>query len=281
MVSLVNTTQPVLCSADGLVDDAVRRELLSLLVTDEMSPFPPAELWEHSTVDDASAPRPTWGLRKHVLDCLKSAAPLMEVHTRLQKLYPELSFFHMPSEHMTLNREDKNVPLGHTLKTGCGTSTYSERVGHPSNAGTNREQFPHGMRRAGRTSSVDAICTDHNHQMQQVARQLSYQQQPRRQQGRPSKRQCIPTEQVAATDQPQGVNVQLPSQHPAQLNRPTAVWASCATVSKDSLAQQVGIATGGTRHAAGRACAPPWRFDTSVSTCMLACRRPRWDCERG
>jgi hypothetical protein len=173
---------------------------------DEMSPVPPAELWEHSTVDDASAPRPSWGLRKHVLDCLKSAAPLVEVHTRLQKLYPELSFFHMPSEHMSVNREGKSTRLEHTHETCSGTSIQSERGG-PSNSGTSREHLPHRIRNSRPATS--STRGDHGNQMKRGVQQLGDNVDPRRLQDNTIKRQCSPTGQVASTDQREGENIQL------------------------------------------------------------------------
>ena len=51
-------------------------------------------------MDDASAPQPTWGLQGHVLDTLKSDKNLAEVHTRMTRLYPDVSFLHMPVRHM-------------------------------------------------------------------------------------------------------------------------------------------------------------------------------------
>ena len=97
--------------ADGLVMDCERQELLQLLVADEFSPAPPEDRWEKATVDDASAPQPTWGLRRHVLDSMAGQAAVNAVQTRLQQLYPNLQFFHMPADKMCAQSVDHDTAL--------------------------------------------------------------------------------------------------------------------------------------------------------------------------
>jgi hypothetical protein len=88
-------------NADGLVDDGLRHRILSQLVSNEGSAAPPRDRWERRTVDDAQAPQPTWGLRKHVLDSLPGRVPMQEVQARLQRLYPDVCFYHMPAALMS------------------------------------------------------------------------------------------------------------------------------------------------------------------------------------
>jgi hypothetical protein len=94
--------------ADGLIDSALQKELLSLLTDDEHAPGPPEDRWEGRTVDDASNPKPTWGLRDEILQTLKYQSALAEVHTRLAKLYPTVQFCHMPGEDMQVS---VHIPL--------------------------------------------------------------------------------------------------------------------------------------------------------------------------
>jgi hypothetical protein len=87
-------------SADGLIDSTLQQQLLRLLTDDEASPVPPSERWEQRTVDDARNPHPSWGCRDYVLGALKHQPAMIEVHTRLKKLYPDLKFYHMPADDM-------------------------------------------------------------------------------------------------------------------------------------------------------------------------------------
>jgi hypothetical protein len=87
-------------TADGLVDDELRQRILDRFVEDEHAREPSGDRWEQLTIDDAAEPRPTWGLQRHVLAALKADEDIAEVHTRLQKLYPDVAFMHMPVQHM-------------------------------------------------------------------------------------------------------------------------------------------------------------------------------------
>lgn len=62
---------------------------------------PPEDKWERETADSAGASR-TWGLRDGVLRALGEAPSqaVLEVQSRLAKLYPEYDIVHMPAEHM-------------------------------------------------------------------------------------------------------------------------------------------------------------------------------------
>lgn len=90
---------------DNLVSGAQRAGLLSLLcgrgdVSTEgavATGQPPSSLWERSTVDAAGLP-PSWGLRPSELQKLGTSPPsaVIEVQSRLAKLYPEYTIAHMP-----------------------------------------------------------------------------------------------------------------------------------------------------------------------------------------
>ena len=62
---------------------------------------PPAAKWERETADTHMASR-TWGLRDHVLRQLaeEPTQAMLEVNTRLARLYPEYDIALMPAEHM-------------------------------------------------------------------------------------------------------------------------------------------------------------------------------------
>lgn len=104
---------------DNFIDDATRRELLHFLTGIEDAP-PQAEAALAETVDvPAQAPRenslpqdrwerrtadmaggaPTWGLKQQLLEELAAGRPpaVLEVQSRLCKLYPEYDVAHMPS----------------------------------------------------------------------------------------------------------------------------------------------------------------------------------------
>eukprot|EP00892_Ulva_mutabilis_P002808 jgi/Ulvmu1/12528/UM090_0015.1 len=85
---------------DGLMDDHLRQALLELLSEDEFASAPPGELWEQRTIDDASNPQPSWGLKDSQLLLLKNKWAAVELHSRLQLVYPNVSFFHMPADAM-------------------------------------------------------------------------------------------------------------------------------------------------------------------------------------
>ena len=82
------------------MNEDLRSRLLRLLVADEFAATPPVNTWERQTVDDASAPRPTWGLSDHGLQSLAHKDAVREVHARLQALFPDVCFHHMPAPYM-------------------------------------------------------------------------------------------------------------------------------------------------------------------------------------
>jgi hypothetical protein len=83
---------------DGLVDEPLRAELLRILVGEEQkagTSVPPAGRWERTTCDGAGLPR-SWGLQPRLLERLERTPPpcVVEVQTRLQRLYPEYHIGH-------------------------------------------------------------------------------------------------------------------------------------------------------------------------------------------
>ena len=62
---------------------------------------PPAAKWERETADTHLASR-TWGLRDHMLRQLaeEPSQAMLEVNTRLARLYPDYDIALMPAEHM-------------------------------------------------------------------------------------------------------------------------------------------------------------------------------------
>ncbi|KOO31450.1 hypothetical protein Ctob_012260, partial [Chrysochromulina tobinii] len=86
---------------DGLVDDALRAELLGELLGDAstalLSVTPPSSRWERTTIDGEGLPR-TWGLKPSLLEALERRPPacVVEVQARLAKLFPEFDIGHLP-----------------------------------------------------------------------------------------------------------------------------------------------------------------------------------------
>ena len=86
---------------DGLLDDTLRNGLLHHLIGEPdlpvLGPSPPTDRWDRTTCDGAGLPR-TWGLKPHRLHALEGAPPacVVEVQSRLAKLYPEYAIGHMP-----------------------------------------------------------------------------------------------------------------------------------------------------------------------------------------
>ena len=100
---------------DDFLDDATRRELRDFLVApqeeggvdtdkdkdtaqDSGAGAVPVDRWERGTADMAGAAA-TWGIKPHVLAALAEGRPraVVEVQSRLQRLYPEYTIVHMPS----------------------------------------------------------------------------------------------------------------------------------------------------------------------------------------
>jgi hypothetical protein len=83
---------------------------------------PPTSKWERATCDAAFLPR-TWGLQAEVLQQMAAQPPraMVEVQTRLCKLFPDMTITHMPSEQMQ-NRAPAAQPcIGHDRN--CDAST--------------------------------------------------------------------------------------------------------------------------------------------------------------
>ena len=114
----------------------------------------PTDLWERKTadMDGASA---TWGARDFVLKCLAEGRPsaIVEVQSRLCKLYPEVDIGLLPSSsiqvscsHRTSGRVDADLSLQerckepsneHRGEEGVGDQTRSDRSGDVATAADN------------------------------------------------------------------------------------------------------------------------------------------------
>ena len=85
---------------DNLIDEPQRKALLDLLTMPDWdhSGGPPTDKWERETADGAGLPK-TWGLKDSILQQLAMGdlPAMQEVHTRLEKLYPDFTIAHMPS----------------------------------------------------------------------------------------------------------------------------------------------------------------------------------------
>ena len=86
------------CVLDGLVDDALRAELMTAITGTRTAtgPAPPLDKWERTTCDGDGLP-PTWGLQPSLLEALQHEPPpcVVEVQTRLARLYPEYTLAHL------------------------------------------------------------------------------------------------------------------------------------------------------------------------------------------
>jgi hypothetical protein len=96
---------------DDFVDEDTRRQLRRFLTADDgagggaaahaggAATQLPCDRWERRTADLAGG-APTWGVRQHVLEALAAGRPgaVLEVQTRLCRLYPEYDIAHMPSD---------------------------------------------------------------------------------------------------------------------------------------------------------------------------------------
>jgi hypothetical protein len=114
---------------DGLVDDVVRNQLQKILISsdsgdndtkDGVRHLPP-EKWERKTADMAGA-APTWGLQHHVLQTLLGAGggggesssslkvpdAVLEVQSRLVKLYPEYRIAYLPSQTIQTHQQQQD-----------------------------------------------------------------------------------------------------------------------------------------------------------------------------
>ncbi|BDA51114.1 hypothetical protein COCOBI_17-3340 [Coccomyxa sp. Obi] len=88
---------------DNFFGEPERTALLEHLTAPgwDHSQGPPPDKWERETADGAGAAK-TWGLHDDVLAELADAPipAMLEIHSRLARLYPEVDIAHMPAEHM-------------------------------------------------------------------------------------------------------------------------------------------------------------------------------------
>ena len=134
---------------------------------------PPGDKWERATADSAGASR-TWGLRDCALRTLgeEPSRAVLEVQSRLAKLYPEYDIVHMPAEHMqpdSGSTRDSRADdgLGHQccatgderIAAGYGSIEWQERIQHRCGAGQNVSA--HGsFGQTDRQSSVSHLEAD-------------------------------------------------------------------------------------------------------------------------
>lgn len=114
-----------------MVDEDLRQRLLASLIHDEWHPEPPATSWHRRTVDDAAVPRFTWGLREHVLQALPRNEAVVEVQTRLARLFPHLRIFHLPTELMAPGKRDcdggvPGEPFSEQQEMGSSTASLHQ-----------------------------------------------------------------------------------------------------------------------------------------------------------
>jgi hypothetical protein len=85
---------------DGVVDEALRQELLDLLTAEgwDHSRGPPPDKWEKRLVDTDGAP-PSWGLKEGVMAEMAEEMPpcIEQLLARIQRLYPEATMTLMPA----------------------------------------------------------------------------------------------------------------------------------------------------------------------------------------
>ena len=103
---------------------------------------PPAAKWERETADTYLASR-TWGLRDHMLRQLaeEPSQAMLEINTRLARLYPEYDIALMPAEHMQSTSLDpqpsskasmhatQNVKRAEHLQSTCQDRQPSKPLG--------------------------------------------------------------------------------------------------------------------------------------------------------
>eukprot|EP00803_Ostreobium_quekettii_P005945 evm.model.scf_1775.4 EVM.evm.TU.scf_1775.4 scf_1775:24224-27288(+) len=95
---------------DNFIPDAVREKLLGLITMPgwDHTKGPPLEKWERETCDQAGLPR-SWGLKDELLNHLADTndVAVLEVQSRICKLYPEFKIVHMPSNEI---QAQNNIP---------------------------------------------------------------------------------------------------------------------------------------------------------------------------
>ena len=96
--ALIGPSRHALVVLDCLVEEGQRAALLRLLRGEGPAGIaPPQPQWQRRTYDYAGVP-PTWGMEPSLLRRMETAPPaaLLEVQSRLCKLYPEYTIVHMP-----------------------------------------------------------------------------------------------------------------------------------------------------------------------------------------
>eukprot|EP00210_Caulerpa_lentillifera_P001733 g1664.t1 len=98
---------------DEFLNQSLQQELLETITEKnwtESASSPPGSNWSRETCDQAGLPA-SWGLQDTVLKQLLSnpSAAMIELQSRLCKLYPEFSIFHMPSEFIQTNERSEGV----------------------------------------------------------------------------------------------------------------------------------------------------------------------------
>ena len=95
-------TREAVVALDGLVSEAQRKTLLTILTGDRgacahTQSTPPGDRWDRRTSDGPGLP-PSFGLRQSLLRRLQHAPPLavLEIQGRLAKLYPDFEVCYMP-----------------------------------------------------------------------------------------------------------------------------------------------------------------------------------------
>jgi len=110
---------------DNFIDDDTRKELKDFLVG-AAAPglggpsLPPKDRWERRTADMAGA-APTWGVKPEVIHALADGRPkaVIEVQSRLARLYPEYDIFHMPSAAIQGNARGGQGTEDHDSDVDC------------------------------------------------------------------------------------------------------------------------------------------------------------------
>ena len=159
---------------DGLVDDPLRKEIQKILLDGEDEGINPSthntqggvrhlpdEKWERKTADMAGG-APTWGLRPHILKTLlgsgsgcsssypsssssfsaseKGQIPdaILEVQSRLVKLYPEYQIAYLPSEAIQ-NQQHREI-IKHQVDGGEGKGEEEDDAEKELIAGASRKR---------------------------------------------------------------------------------------------------------------------------------------------
>eukprot|EP01023_Acetabularia_acetabulum_P002205 TRINITY_DN10843_c0_g1_i1.p1 TRINITY_DN10843_c0_g1~~TRINITY_DN10843_c0_g1_i1.p1 ORF type:complete len:320 (-),score=47.34 TRINITY_DN10843_c0_g1_i1:1111-2070(-) len=100
---------------DNFIDHTIRQDILDYITQKDWDHArgPPTSKWEKKTADSALAPA-TWGLKGEVLGQLANCEceAIIELQTRLCKLYPEVQIFHMPSQLLHEQKQEVGSDVG-------------------------------------------------------------------------------------------------------------------------------------------------------------------------